>query len=171
MTEQLAPLIQVYFEDLHSAIPNSLDEKFQASFDSSLEALAKDNPVLAYKLKGRQCLEKVSQAVKSYTGDLEVQPGVTDNELTGSVVKDEIVVSANTAYAEILDEVNADILNVARVCGPLTYWNCRKAIKKKVELNDDFSEFGLDEQFSSYMTKIIAEVKKNAVNIVTTSAT
>lgn len=169
MMEQLAPIMHVYFENLFSAIPKNLDAKFQESFDSSLEALAKDNPVLAYKLKGRQCLEKISQAVKSYTGDLEVQPGVTDNKLIGSVIKDEIAASANTAYSEILDEVNDDILTVARVCGPLTFWNCRKAIKKKIELDDDFSEFGLDEMLIPFLNKIIAEAKKNAENIGSTS--
>jgi hypothetical protein len=169
MIEKIAPHIHVYFENLYSAIPSSLDAKFQESFDSSLEALAKDNPVLAYRLKGRQCLEKISQAVKSYTVDLKSQPGVTDNKLIGFVIKDEITASANTAYAEILKEVNDDILTVARVCGPLTYWNCRKAIKKKVELDDDFSNFGLGEMFTSYMTKIIAEAKRNALSIISSS--
>ena len=170
MIEQLAPLLSKYFENLFSAIPKSFDVQFQESFDSSLEALAKDNPVLAYKLKGRQCLEKISQAVKSYSGELKSQPGLTDNRLLGSMIKQEIAGSVNTAYAEILKEINDDILVVARVCGPLTYWNCRKAIKKKVELNDDFSEFGLDEMFASYVTKIIAEAKKNAASAVSTSA-
>jgi hypothetical protein len=168
--DQFSPLINGYFENIFSAIPKSFDVQFQESFNSSLEALAKDNPVLAYKLKGRQCLEKISQAVKSYSGELKSQPGVTDNRLLGSMIKQEIAGSVNTAYAEILKEVNDDILTVARVCGPLTYWNCRKAIKKKVELNDDFSEFGLDEMFTSYMTKIIAEAKKNAASAVSTSA-
>lgn len=76
MMEQLAPLLSKYFENLFSAIPRSFDLQFQESFDSSLEALAKDNPVLAYKLKGRQCLEKITQAVKSYSGELKSQPGV-----------------------------------------------------------------------------------------------
>ena len=67
-------------------------------------------------------------------------------------VSAELAESANTAYTKILKEINDDILVVARVCGPLTYWNCREAIKKKVELNDDFSEFGLDEMFTSYFT-------------------
>lgn len=44
------------------------------------------------------------------------------------------------------------------------------AIEKRVDLNDDFSEFGLDEMFASYMTKIIAEAKKNAASAVSTSA-
>ena len=152
MMEQLTPLFSKYFENLFSAIQKSFDVQFQEAFDSSLEALAKDNPVLAYKLKGRQCLEKISQAVKSYSGELKSQPGLTDNRLTGVVVSAELAESANTAYTEILKEINDDILVVARVCGPLTYWNCREAIKKKVELNDDFSEFGLDEMFTSYFT-------------------
>ena len=86
MMEQLAPLLSKYFENLFSAIPKSFDVQFQESFDSSLEALAKDNPVLAYKLKGRQCFEKISQAVKSYSGELKSQPGVTDNRLLGSMM-------------------------------------------------------------------------------------
>lgn len=157
------PSIQNYFDELFSAVPKHLDEQFKKSFESSLQELAKDNPVLAYKLKGRQCLEMAGHAVQAYTTQLKPFPEDPHNVGVGDVVKEEIDKSIEMAYAEILDEINKDITRVALGCGLITYLKCRKVLRRKIEVGSDFSEFGLDQHIDSFMAKIIDAVKKEKV--------
>jgi hypothetical protein len=158
--QSFTPSIQNYFDELGAAFKTSLDDQFKKAYDDSLQNLAKDNPILAYKLQGRLCLEKMAMAVNSYSAVLKSLPEVVENEVLGNVLKEFIDDSIKKTFAEILDEINKDITKLAWGCGPLAIWNCSKIIKKKIELNDDFSEFGLEEEFESYMSKIIEEAQK-----------
>ena len=69
-------------------------------------------------------------------------PEVTENELVGAVVKEQIKLSIGQAFSEILDETNSDIKIESLGCGILTKWRCHKIINKKIELDDDFSNLG-----------------------------
>jgi len=160
---RFVPSIQDYFDELGSALRTTLDQKFEVAFEGALESLAKDHPVLAYRLKGRMCLEKMAHAVKSYSVVLNSMPEATENELIGDVVKEQIELSVGKAFSEILDEITSDIKKVSRGCGVLTAWRCHKIINKKIELEDDFSSHGLEEEFDSYMKKII-EGAQNKIN-------
>ncbi|KJR97705.1 MAG: hypothetical protein VR65_21865 [Desulfobulbaceae bacterium BRH_c16a] len=158
--QKFLPAMQKYFDDLFSAIPKTLDDDFKRSFESALVSLAKDNPVLAYKLKNRQCLEMAGHAVQSYTCQLETLIVHPNTDSVEKVVKEEIDKSIEDAHAEILNEINQDIKRVALGCGPVSYFKCLRVLKKKLEGESNFSEFELKERFDLFLAKIVNEVGK-----------
>lgn len=151
---KFTPTIQGYFGDIVGTFQHCLDERFKESFEKSLQELAKDNPVLAYRLRGRLSFDKIASAVMLYTKSLKDLLEDNNSLELKDVLKKEILDAIVVACAELQSVVDEDIKSVSLGCDPLTWWNCRQALKKKIDVNETFELEELRSELTVYMTRI-----------------
>lgn len=159
--QNITPLMQDYFNDLDAAMRVTLDENLKISYEESLKSLAKDSPVLAYKLRGKLCLENMAAAVSAYSEQLNMLQEQLQYDFLRDIVGKQIEKTITQTFSEIQGVVNSDILKLAWGCGPWAIWNCWKIVNRKIEIDDDFSQHGLDEEFESYMAQVMEGVQEH----------
>ncbi|OYQ38654.1 hypothetical protein CHU94_14475 [Rhodoferax sp. TH121] len=119
-------------------------------FLKALEDLAKENPLLAFQLKGKEGLDKPSKFVRDYM-ERELNDG-SEESIQGrkflSIEADDFI------HAIAVRELRRSVLLVAWHCGVWTYWKCRAQLSRQgnreafTELDTDISDF-LETYFQS----------------------
>lgn len=109
---------------------------------------------MAYRLRGRLNFDKIASALMLYTKALKDLLEDNNNLDLKDVLKKEILNAIVVACAELQNVVDEDIKSVSFGCDPLTWWNCRQALKKKIDVNETFEPDELRNELTAYMTRI-----------------
>lgn len=107
-----------------------------------LSEVAKDDPVLAWRIKGSEITEKLFKIQNDFLeafSNINLGPEFNNNapELAAETIR-------KRSINDVISNMNSDILSVSRDCGYPTYWKCKSIIKKNSLTNIDFSNLGID---------------------------
>lgn len=157
----IAPLILGHFTNLSNAIRVQLDEKILAPYEEALSDFSQINPVLAYKLKGREQLQQVISHTSDYNSALEatLKPLFDEHESQMTQEIFELSRARNKeAIKSLCSEIDLDIIAVAKNCGIFDYLTCRKLISlpNKKNTSPDIP------QLSKYLDEYAAMVKEQS---------
>lgn len=142
--EALKTLIEKHFADLLSAMKPRIDGGFIHSYEDALKELCKTDPVLAFKLRGREriseILEVQSEYIESVTADVQVASSNDFNQLLQKQMDD----AGSKVLLELIQDIDNEISLVAWKCSPLTWAKCTLLTLKKTKPVLNFKEAGLD---------------------------
>ncbi|MFW2354991.1 hypothetical protein [Hydrogenophaga sp.] len=126
--EALVPQLRQFVRDIQAAKVEALGIQIIEPFLRALSDLARDDPLLAYDLKGKEVIKSVSSLVTvipSIANALEV-PSEEEH------VKEILMTNLDDLDREVTLEVLADaIRQVARKCGPTVYVRTMGAIRRQ----------------------------------------
>lgn len=147
--EALVQQLRQFVRDIQAAKVEALGMQIIEPFLRALSDLARDDPLLAYDLKGKEVIKSVSSLVTgipSVANALEV-PSEEEH------VKEILMINLDDLDREVTLEVLADaIRQVARKCGPTVYLRTIRAIKR--QSNRAFpSEFAA--KFDSMLDRVL----------------
>ncbi|WP_432464069.1 MULTISPECIES: hypothetical protein [unclassified Agarivorans] len=156
----LHKMITTHFENLSTTLKEDMHTKLLEPYDDSLAEFATINPILAYRLRGKEKLEKVishsQNYVENYKSEIELQVAETS-------FKNVIFNSSNNlleeSITELVKDLDCDILLLAKYCGLRDFWTCKQLLtnyKVKVE-GTDFS--AADHLIDNIIDKIIIASK------------
>lgn len=165
--EQLESLIGKYILEhlvnITESIKTDIDEAILTPYEQALLKLSETNPILAYRLRGKERIQHAIAHTTSYCNVLETEvfpslPNTTDG--INNAIKKYSKSQKNDAFDGIENTFNDEILMVAKNCGFFDYIKCKKILRKSIDQNQliDPSDFhrGIDEFFGM----LIAEATK-----------
>lgn len=124
--------------------PN-IDESFISSYKSALLQLCETDPVMAYKLKGKERLSEILNVQKEYSENFMTSYQGESSEEFNQFLEKQVDKAGNKVLLELIKGIDRDISLISRKCGLLTWIDCKRLTTKKEKPSVDFKKMGLDE--------------------------
>lgn len=156
ITDDLRAMVTEHFENIRAAQQVDFG-KILPALDQALLEMACQNPVLAYRLRGKEKLEKLISHTRDYqtkfASNMEKELGKT---LIGSVMLETMAEMSNDAFRDICQKLDNDVLLLARDGGVVDYWKCKRALVSGLNYDNQYDFQELDK----FMEKLIGNIEK-----------
>ncbi|WP_448553331.1 hypothetical protein [Thalassotalea montiporae] len=139
--KEIVKLISGHLQNLFIAQKPKITKEFIELYENSLVELCKDEPVLAYMLKGKENISHLLEAQSLYIENFsEIEMFSSTAELKAFFSKE--IDDANfSAISSLIEDLDNEITTVAKKCGIITRLECRKVIRNGIS-----QEVSLDEK-------------------------
>lgn len=120
-------VVKNYITESLDSMKPLMDSEFIQSYERSLLSLSVDDPVLAYKLKGRHNMNGLLRIQQNYISNLSKFLDDSDQKniaISYSSEKNKALID------EIVHQLDSDLRCIARRCGVLTWISVVKEIKR-----------------------------------------
>ncbi|MBL4276335.1 hypothetical protein H8F10_00230 [Vibrio fluvialis] len=148
-------LINQMFQTVVSSITPNISNEFLIAYETSLKNLSKDNPVLAYKLRGKEAYSDLFDMIRKYNEQLSNLSLVQD-DIDPAHLNKQISDTADWGFNEHLGQTDADIARVAKRCDLLTRWEVRKILKKKDKPVHSLNSFEVEAKLELVLENLLA---------------
>lgn len=156
----LKELIKDHFAKIINATKPSIGINFISSFEKSVELLSQDNPVLAYKLKGRQDLKNILLVQNDYIEKFNtLEEFHSEPEIIRSATSNHMIKLNHSVVEDLIKDIDTDINLLAWNCGFLTWWKCRPILKETSKPEVEFESDEITKFFDEFLS-----VLANAAN-------
>lgn len=142
---EIAILLNQMFQSIVDSITPNISNEFLIAYEASLKNLSKDNPVLAYKLRGKETYSDLFDMIRKYNEQLSNLSIVLD-DIDPAHLNKQISDMADWGFNEHLGQTDADIARVAKQCDLPTRWEVRKILKKKDKPVYSLKDFKIEEK-------------------------
>ncbi|MDF2446941.1 MAG: hypothetical protein K0S46_2177 [Moraxellaceae bacterium] len=151
MPEDVKDLLLSHLGASRDMVQHRLEEEIIAPFIGSLNEMAKQAPLMAFKIRGKESIGKLIRLQESYAERAQETASIAATPLLSQVLTSQFEKLKSTNISELANELNQSIRMVALSCGLFTYFGCKKILKSEVKSEIDFSEMGLDDLLKGFM--------------------
>ena len=167
--DELRVLIENHMASLLKKMTPQISLDFINSYENSLKSLCQDNPILAFKLSGKERLTKVITAQEDYINSFTNLEFFSSSPQGNEFISKELNKVSNKATEEIIKDIDKDISLTSRHCGIFVWFNCRSIIKQKSKPKVCFKDMGVENLLEQAFKELLESTKKlneqSAVNL------
>lgn len=153
--------IQEHLTDVINSSIKNIEIELKVEYEQALSLMAAENPVLAYRLRGKEVIEKILGHTNSCLVQMEdyISSYEADKWLKDVFVKTSAEVKEQVAN-QVVKTLNSDVSNLSKVCGFSDHKSAMKAIKVESSVSQllDFEE--LNTFFERYIKNIQDAARK-----------
>ncbi len=149
--QQNQELMLGYFSQLIEQITPELSQEFISEYSNTINELAKDKPILAFQLRGKDVTSKMVLLQKSYLEQLQNTELFTSDQSTSIFLQNQITGAHANGLREILALLDEELAVVSKACGVSYYIKVRKITKSKVKPISNLEELGIEDMFDSLL--------------------
>ncbi|WP_206483421.1 hypothetical protein [Thalassotalea sp. G2M2-11] len=160
MPAELVNMIKDHLCRIVSTQRPKIDEDFIKSYETSLKELCKDEPVLAFRLKGLDNVNSLLDAQEAYESNVSNSEFFSQVSTLKEHMSEQLKNANFSAMSKLIDGYNEDILNVSWSCDLVTWYKCRKIVKAKVSNEICFKETGLDKELDNMFQELLSVLKQ-----------
>lgn len=142
--EQLDLLLNQMFTSIIEKVTPNISSEFLAAYEASLKALANDNPVLAYKLRGKEAYSGMFEMIDEYFERIKAIDEFKSDNLIPELMDRQIGQVSDWGFNEQLEQTDLDITLVAKRCDLRTRWEVRKILKNKNKPIYNLQDYGIE---------------------------
>ncbi|EHS1090863.1 hypothetical protein KVQ40_003404 [Vibrio cholerae] len=157
--QQNQDLMLGYFSNVIEQITPKLSESFIIEYEQTIISLSKENPILAFQLRGKDMATKLVSLQRVYLEQLQQSEIFTSNESLGGFLKSQITEVHSKGLNEILDLLNQELRTVSKACGFIHYLQIRKITNNRSKPSSDLDDIGIDELFDGLLSAYSHHVK------------
>lgn len=164
--EEAKSFIQSHIRNICNATRPAIDVNFIESLNRAVAALSLDDPVLAYRLRGKERVDEILNAQSAYIENVtkcgypEGTPEGFLKRVSGYAVK-----LNREVVEDLLSDLEADIGMVAKGIGLVQYFTVQRLLKKSGRPKFEI----LSSEFDPVMTKALAHLFKPVESASTSS--
>jgi hypothetical protein len=169
-SEEMKSVIEAHVKSLTETMKPKMDIDFIRSFEKSISALSLDHPVLAFKLRGRDKIEKILAAQSIYVENLNI---FFDSNTPEDIKEASKNHAGNLNYEvieELIKDMDHDIRNVSSKCGPVTWLLVRKILKQSKKNAIIFKPEEMDPVFDKFISVLVEAANKSSKRDAVTGA-
>lgn len=158
----IGPLLLAHFTNMINSTKPELNERLLESYENALSELSYINPVVAYRLRGRESLQEAINHTRQYATELESTLAAHGTETLAEMEKELLNFGKKVrkdTIKEMCSEIDKDVLSVAKICGIYDYYSCRKIIRSNPKLKSS-----MDSPEIHLMLDQMVAIVKNAVS-------
>jgi len=156
----LREVITTHFENMFSAMKVDIHTRLLEPFDDSLSEFSTINPVLAYRLRGKEKLEKLISHTHTYEQNYKNE---IESQIKQTWLKDAIFNSTSDlkeeTLAELVEDLDSDILILAKYCGFKDYRSSKKLLSNSNLKAKGFDFSGADHLIDNVIAQIMEASK------------
>lgn len=149
---EILDMIETYFRKIANSLQEDNEKRLIKIYESALDDLSNVDPILTYKLTGKERLEIVFQLSHQYIKEFTTYLNI-EHELDKSVQNITLYLNnkKNNTIKLVLDSLNKDIKSLAWKTGMFDYYRCSNIINEGISTENlyDFSE--LDAEIDSFI--------------------
>ena len=151
----LFPLIMGLFSSLAETAKTDIENKLLEPLNQSLLEFASVNPVLAYKLTGKEKLQKLASQLVEYSHSAGVAlQELPDHEKIMERVSPVTRKTHNESLLEIFNDLDKDITSLARYCGRRDLKESLTVIQLKYEPASAMDFSALDDFMDDFLKSL-----------------
>ncbi|PMM61307.1 hypothetical protein [Vibrio lentus] len=143
--KQLDLVLNQMFASIIEKVTPNISCEFLAAYETSLKALANDNPVLAYKLRGKEAYSGMFDMVDEYFKHIKAIDEFKSDDSIHELMNRQIGQVSDWGFNEQLEQTDLDITLVAKRCDLRTRWEVRQILKNKNKPTHNLQDFGIEE--------------------------
>lgn len=151
--QEIQVLIETHMSNLLEALRPTIDESFTQSYEASLKDLCKTDPILAFKLNGKERVKELLNAQKEYLDKFSNSITVNSTPPINDLLSARLNTANNNATESLIREINSDISSVARSCSIFTWVSCRRVTRENSKPRINFDELGVEEMFKKMISE------------------
>ena len=148
--------------NLLKVLSPEISMEFINAFENSLQSLCKDDPVLAFQLRGKEKLTEVLTTQDNYIKNFGNLKFLGTSQQENEFVEKQLNDMNNKATKELIKDIDEDISLLSRHCGIFTWFNCRSIIKKKSKPKVCFKDTGLEKLLEETFKEFLDSAKKSS---------
>ncbi|MUK51509.1 hypothetical protein [Aliivibrio fischeri] len=149
--EQNQDLMLGYFANIIEHITPEMSLDFISGYASTINELAKEKPILAFKLRGKDVTTRMMTVQKGYLEQLQnTELFSADNEI-GDFLRKQVTEVHLKALNEMLKLLDEELLIVSRFCGVMHYFEVQKILKSIKRPSIRLEDFGIEEMFDEML--------------------
>ena len=148
-----------HFNNVISTSGTDIEKRLVIPFEEALLDMATVNPVLAYKLRGKEKIEKLISHIGTHQETVtETFIPMIDEEWVKDVLLETSRNAGDEVERELYESIDEDILLLAKYCGSSDYSNSKAALVTGLNNSNkyDYSEF--DKHIDEFMARLIEAV-------------
>jgi hypothetical protein len=130
MPPELTTLLMSTMNEAIDAAKSDLEGRLLAQYEEALLQFAESDPMLAYRLLGKDKLRAVVGRIGTYRSNVTE---VIANKIPEEWAKTMLLDLMSTTYRRALDDIastlDKDVLLLGKSCGFLEYRRCKRAVK------------------------------------------
>jgi len=158
--KELNELIESHMTNLLKVLSPEISIEFINAFENSLQSLCKDDPVLAFQLRGKEKLTEVLTTQDNYIKNFSNLKFLGTSQQENEFVEKQLDNMNNKATKELIRDIDKDISLVSRHCGFFTWYNCRNIIKQKSKPKVCFKDMGIEKLLEETFKEFLDSAKK-----------
>ncbi|PMO35294.1 hypothetical protein BCT11_22965 [Vibrio sp. 10N.222.52.B12] len=149
--QQNQELMLGYFSQLIEQITPELSQEFISGYSNTINELAKDKPILAFQLRGKDVATKMVMLQKSYLEQLQSTDLFATDQSISAFLQKQVTEAHDNGLREVLALLDEELTVVSRACGVVHYIKVRKIVKSKVKPTTNLEDVGIEEMFDSLL--------------------
>jgi len=122
-------LIKPHCEETLQVVRTDVEARLLQPFEQALAELSTVDPVLAYRLRGKEKLELVVAGIQNYSA--RAKAGLSGHSLSAEIAKVDAW-ARQSAFEALGKALDADIRQLAKACGWRDFFRCRTVLKKSI---------------------------------------
>ena len=144
-----------HFKNVTSTAGTDIEKRLVIPFENALLDMAAVNPVLAYKLRGKEKVEKLISHINTYQESVSEKfiPMIEEDWVKDVMIKTSSELE-DQVERELYGSLDDDILLLAKYCGKSDYRNSKVTLSKGLNNSNkyDYSEF--DKHIDTFMENL-----------------
>lgn len=152
--ESIKDLVETHFSRLLGSIKPNLDHGFLERYEQALMNLAQNDPVLAYRLRGREGLVAATKAQQDYISTFSASDSLL---ALGQLQKPLATIIDNKheeAAAGVLELIDRDIRKTAWGCGVWCCFSVRKPLSIGLKESLEMGELGIESELEGLAQEV-----------------
>ncbi|EGQ7665379.1 MULTISPECIES: hypothetical protein [Vibrio harveyi group] len=154
-------LMLAFFSTLIEQITPQLSSDFIEGYENTIVNLAKEKPILAYKVRGKEVSSKMVNVQKIYLEQVQNTELFRLDNGIGEFLKKQVSEVHNKGLSEILKVIEEDLLLVSKACGFIHYLKVRSIVKKRIKPSMSMDEINIEEMFDGMFIAFSKHVSKD----------
>lgn len=161
ISDNLKAIIEQHLSNILVAMTPKIDDVFAQSFESALTELCKTDPILAFKLRGKDRVGELLHSQKSYTESFSnfIQPDT--NMHLRDFASRQMSNASSSATESLIRDFDKDILEVAWGCSVITWFYCLRITKAQSKPSVSFEGSGIDQLLEKIFFEIVREINES----------
>lgn len=161
VAENQREMVRSHFFNIALSSRTDIENRLLSPFEESLLELASVNPVLAYRLRGREKLEKIAAHTNQYQSEMSK---VVSNEINEPWAKNAMLELSKDmkedALNDLSDMLDKDILILAKACGRSDYRDCKLVLAKAISNKNKYDFEDLDNLLDKFLEQLASAASK-----------
>ncbi len=158
-------LILAFFSEIIEQITPQLSSDFIDGYENTIVNLAKEKPILAYKLRGKEVSSNMVNVQKRYLEQVQNTELFRLDNGIGEFLKKQASQVHNNGLSEILKVIEEDLLLVSKACGFIHYLKVRSIVKKRIKPSMNIDDINIEEVFDSMFIAFSKHVSNDAEHV------
>lgn len=150
-----------HFKNIITSTKIDIESRLLKPFEDALFEMSSINPILAFKIRGKEQIENVIAHSQNYQKNIENYFSVEKIPVS---LRNDLKEQQEAAIKDFCLTLDHDLLMLAKSCSICEYYKCRSVLKNGININNQYDFSDMDKCIDDMVDALIEEYTKSPPN-------